>query len=233
MRPVKGQIYKTNGAGSCEVLEYRDCYDVTVRFIDTGYITVTRSEQLKDGRVRDKLFPSIYGVGFLGIGPYRATIGRSDTKAYKTWKNMIGRCYCPKIQAIQPTYIDCSVVEEWHNFQNYAKWYKANYIKDFHVDKDILVKGNRIYGPDFCKFASLSDNVIKARARHFTFRCPSGSRVDIYNLRDFCRGGDLDSSAMGSVHKGRAAHHKGWTKYIEGPITSALAKAKELSHETL
>ena len=54
------------------------------------------------------------------------------------------------------TYDDCIVCEEWHNFQNFAEWYEENYYevdgKPTFLDKDILIKGNKIYSPQTCVF---------------------------------------------------------------------------------
>lgn len=53
-----------------------------------------------------------------------------------------------------PTYEDVYVCEEWHNFQNFAKWYYNNYYsineERMEIDKDILYKNNKIYSPDTC-----------------------------------------------------------------------------------
>ena len=65
---------------------------------------------------------------------------------------MLKRCYNEKIHEKQPTYKDCHVVKSWHNFQNFASWYvqQKGHDLDWHLDKDILVKGNKVYGPKRC-----------------------------------------------------------------------------------
>ena len=69
---------------------------------------------------------------------------------------MLQRCYSEKEHERHPTYIGCEVYEGWHNFQNFAKWYKDNYYEvgneKMCLDKDILFKGNKIYSPDTCIF---------------------------------------------------------------------------------
>ena len=67
---------------------------------------------------------------------------------------MIHRCYDPYYINEHLTYIDCYVCEEWHNFQVFAKWFYENYyeIKNekMNLDKDILIKGNKLYSPETC-----------------------------------------------------------------------------------
>ena len=69
---------------------------------------------------------------------------------------MLKRCYDPYYINKKPTYINCYVCEEWHNFQNFAEWFYENYytIKNevMHLDKDILYKGNKFYSPQTCCF---------------------------------------------------------------------------------
>ena len=63
-----------------------------------------------------------------------------------------------------PSYKDCEVCEEWHNFQNFAKWYDENYYEvkgeKTQIDKDILIKGNKIYSPDKCLFVPQKINLL-------------------------------------------------------------------------
>ena len=41
---------------------------------------------------------------------------------YRTWKNMLMRCYSTKFQERRPTYKGCSVSEEWKTFSNFRAW---------------------------------------------------------------------------------------------------------------
>ena len=69
---------------------------------------------------------------------------------------MLRRCYSEKKQQKQPSYIGITVCEEWYNYQNFAKWFEENWKpwmdSNWHLDKDILVKDNKIYSPDTCCF---------------------------------------------------------------------------------
>ena len=66
---------------------------------------------------------------------------------------MFNRCYNEKYHEKQPTYIGCSVSEEFWNFQNFAEWYnQKKYICNYalELDKDLLYEGNKIYAPSKC-----------------------------------------------------------------------------------
>ena len=69
--------------------------------------------------------------------------------------------------------MDCSVYEGWHNFQNFAKWYEDNYYEieeeQMHLDKDILVKGNKVYSPDTCVFVPETINGLFVKSNAITF----------------------------------------------------------------
>lgn len=73
---------------------------------------------------------------------------------YMTWKSMIDRCYAPSQIKKAPRYIDCFVCDEWLTFSNFKSWMKEQNWKCRQLDKDILVKGNKIYSPNNCAFVT-------------------------------------------------------------------------------
>lgn len=104
-----------------------------------------------------KLF---YGVGTNSKGHYKTTIDGKRTKSYATWKSMLRRAYCSKYQAKQPTYIGCSVTDEWLDYQNFAQWFENHEYSNcgYQLDKDLLLPGNKLYAPDRCVFVPLQLN---------------------------------------------------------------------------
>lgn len=78
--------------------------------------------------------------------------GKEKELAYKTWTSMIRRCYSDKYHKHKPSYIGCSVCEEWRYYSNFEKWFDKHFRKGYVLDKDILVQGNRIYSPETCCF---------------------------------------------------------------------------------
>ena len=78
-------------------------------------------------------------------------------KLSSTYWNMRARCYSEDYQKRNPKYVGCTVCPEWmDNKQTFYDWMKENYYTvdddQMDLDKDILVKGNKIYSPDTCIF---------------------------------------------------------------------------------
>ena len=134
------------------IIEYIDCNNCTIKFEDGTVLKNTIYKNLKKGSITNPYYKKICGVGFIGEGKYKSKQSEKSTLYYTTWINMIKRCYDEKYHKKQPTYKDVIVCEEWHNFQNFAKWFEENYVEGFHLDKDILVKNNKIYSPETCCF---------------------------------------------------------------------------------
>lgn len=81
---------------------------------------------------------------------------RFETRAYKLWRNVKRRTYANGVtQRRHPTYVGVSLSENFENFQFFAEWcnMQVGYgVEGFELDKDLLVKGNRVYGEHTCVF---------------------------------------------------------------------------------
>lgn len=105
-------------------------------------------------RLRNKL---LYGVGTNDANYIvsKKVDGKSVIcKYYTKWVSMLARCYSDKHQKNRPSYIGCTVHTEWLLFSVFRKWMMKQEWKGKHLDKDILVQGNKIYSPSTCLFVS-------------------------------------------------------------------------------
>lgn len=100
----------------------------------------------------------VFGVGIKENGIAR--INGKITKTYSTWMSMIQRCNDPKNLSRNPTYIGCSVCEDWLFFPTFKEWFDNNYVEGWQLDKDLLIAGNKTYGPDTCVFVPPSINTL-------------------------------------------------------------------------
>ncbi len=95
---------------------------------------------------------TVAGVGYIGEGIYKCSIDGRKTKAYESWRGMLRRCYDVSQRDKYPTYADCTVCDEWLNFQVFAEWYVNHPFgkKGYQLDKDILMGDSKIYSPETC-----------------------------------------------------------------------------------
>lgn len=77
---------------------------------------------------------------------------------YKAWITMLMRCYSPKYQASKPTYIGCTVSDEWLHFTTFRSWMEGQKWEGLQLDKDLLIDGNREYSQYSCLFVSSEVN---------------------------------------------------------------------------
>ena len=70
--------------------------------------------------------------------------------AYEVWHAMLKRCYNLDYKYKHQTYKEVICCSSWLLFTNFAIWFKNNYVKDWQLDKDILIKENKIYSPETC-----------------------------------------------------------------------------------
>lgn len=148
--------YNTFGS-EMMIIEYRNTKDIDVYFPEYDWIAKNaRYEHFKKGLIKCPYERRTWNIGFIGEGKYKSSENSKKTRVYQTWVNMFTRCYSEKFHEKRPTYINCEVLEEWHNFQNFAKWYYENYYEiegeTMCLDKDILIKHNKIYSPETCIF---------------------------------------------------------------------------------
>ena len=147
-----GDYFETNNGG-CFVVDYKDNRNVYIDFV--GYEGLTHkvnADDLRKKAVKNYYKPDIFGKGFFGIGEYKSVINGKSAEEYESWSGMMERGYSPKLKEKHPTYRDCSVCEEWYDFQVFAKWYTLQefYGHGYSLDKDLLVKGNKLYSPETC-----------------------------------------------------------------------------------
>lgn len=154
--------YNTFGS-KMVIVKYRKYSDIDVYFPEYNWIARNKEyRHFKKGNVRCPYERRIFNIGYLGEGKYKSKENGKNTRVYDTWHNMLQRCYDEKYQKKYPTYIGCGASEEFHNFQNFGDWNSKNYYEiegeQMCLDKDILVKHNKIYSPETCVFVPQTIN---------------------------------------------------------------------------
>lgn len=155
-----GERHLTNENYWVTIIRYSNNKDCDVQFDNGVVVKGLCYIHIVKGRIVNPYHPSVYGIGYKGIGKYKSEIAGKPTKVYTTWNSMLERCYSEKFHKRQSTYRDVIVCDEWHNFQVYGNWFEENYKENFELDKDILKKGNKIYSPETCCFVPAEINTL-------------------------------------------------------------------------
>lgn len=152
--PKIGSRWESLSYGGFTVVEYNHARDIIIEF-DEPYKCRIRTENrsVKAGEVKNPMKPDERGF-FIGCGKYD-----SKNKMYQVWSHIKKRI--GNYNNRSPSYSDVTICEEWYNFQNFAEWY-VNQIGSketgWHIDKDILIKGNKVYEPNNCVLVPVQIN---------------------------------------------------------------------------
>lgn len=118
----------------------------------------------------------VYGVG-INNRKYPVKVKGKNLKVYDTWRHFLQRCYCPERQRKNPTYIGCQASENFKNYSYFYEWCQ-NQIgfdrEDSQLDKDFLIKGNKLYSEDTCLFLPRRLNTILLSCRSARGKLPVG-----------------------------------------------------------
>ena len=151
---IQQSILYESSSGKFKIISYTDSKNVRVKFIDTGYETTSSLNAIRKGVIKDRLLPSVLGVGFIG-GNNPSKIDGKHTKEYLVWRSMLTRCYDEKFKVKYPTYKHCFCSVSFNSYDWFYDWCNKQVsfgVDGFELDKDLLVKGNKVYSEDTCVF---------------------------------------------------------------------------------
>lgn len=125
-------------------------------------------------RVKNKLVQGV-GINDANYAVYQVICGkRVRCPFYRAWEHMLERCYNQNYKVKRPTYTDCKVCDEWLLFSNFKSWMEQQDWQDKHLDKDLLVIGNKVYSPSTCAFVDLTTNNFILTRKALKGKWPTG-----------------------------------------------------------
>ena len=170
-----GKTFTSNKCGDFVVIEYKDYDNVVVKFTATGSVVTTQIYHVKDGGIKDRMFPSVYGVGILGDAV--ASENGVKLKEYQVWRGLLSRCYNSKTKVRSPSYEGCNVSTNFKYYPYFKDWCNKQVgfnQEGFELDKDILIKGNKIYAADTCCFVPKEINLLFCKSNSLRGSYPIG-----------------------------------------------------------
>lgn len=144
----EGVVYQSRNYGDFKVVKYHNSKSVDIEFVNTGFKTNVQSNAILIGNARDRSIPTHYSVGILDVPR-----GCYNKVAYKIWCDMLRRCYRTPDRVRGRSYLSCSVSDSFKVFSYFEKWLLSQVgfgCMGYQLDKDLLLKGNKIYSEDTC-----------------------------------------------------------------------------------
>ena len=161
-----GKVCKSKSSGDFIILRYNNKTNVEIQFLKTGFETVVELGNIRSGHVKDPYLPSVYGVGVSG-NKYPIRANGVITKEYLLWRSMLQRCYSDAYQKKYPTYKGCKCSENFKSYEYFYEWChkQVGFGMDgngnpFQLDKDLLIKGNKVYSENTCVFIPFEINTL-------------------------------------------------------------------------
>lgn len=147
---------------------------------------------------------------------------------YSTWKSMIERCYSKKYLDKKPSYNGCSICEEWKYFSNFKSWMEKQDWEGNRLDKDLLIRGNRVYSPDTCIFVSQQVNsfITESQAARGDHPIGVSLRKSSGKFSASCRDGAGKLKSLGYYETPEEAH-QAWLAYKLEVAKELAAKQKD------
>ena len=191
-----------------------------------GFTKKISQSSVTNGTIRYPFHPTVFGVGYLGCGPYSSGTSKKKTRAYETWQHMIRRCYDERCRSYaRYGGRGVTVCDEWLNFQNFAEWFYRNYVEGFKLDKDLTIIGSKQYNPDSCSFVPVSVNNLLISSNACRGSYPVGVSYSRHNKSYLaeCWNGDGSKVYLGH-HKSPESAFQTYKKFKENVIKQVAEK---------
>ena len=157
-----GKVCKSKSSGDFKILKYNDSGNVEIQFLETGFKATAQLTTIRSGEIKDPYLPSVCGVGVVGT-KYLSRVNGVLIKEYGLWQNMLRRCYSDSSKKKRPTYEGCEVSDNFLHYEYFYEWCHKQIgfnNEGWQLDKDLLIKGNKVYSENTCVFIPSEINLV-------------------------------------------------------------------------
>lgn len=216
------------------IVNYYNYNNIDIYFPEFDWIYYHSSyKEFLNGHVKCPYEPRYHNIGFLGEGIHNIMESENiKSKSFIVWYSMLNRCYSGKFSA----YKDCSVCKEWLNYQNFADWFYENYYnvgdEVMCLDKDIIEKNNKVYGPNTCVFVPQKINTLFIKSNKIRGDYPIGVIYKDGKYLSRCKNGNNKKVYLGIFNTVNEAFNM-YKDFKERLIKQIADEYKELIPDNL
>ena len=149
----EGSVFETKYDDSVVVLEYKTSHEVLVKIRSNGEVRSVSAFQIREGSIKTKTRLILKDE----------TAQKLRRRARYKHRSMFERCSSKDSAIKYPTYSDCTISENFKDINFFHQWCleQVGFVNDnWHLDKDILIKGNRVYSEYTCCFVPEEINLM-------------------------------------------------------------------------
>lgn len=176
------------------IVEYINTANIIVEFQDKYKARIHAAyREFDEGGIKNPYCPSVCSVGMIG-NKYPSKINNKTTKEYQMWRAILERCFISRHKEKHPTYQNASCCNEWLLFDNFYEWLHSQENFDkwhngerWAIDKDILIKDNKIYSPETCCLVPMNVNNLFTKCDAARGNSPIGVCKRKYGFEAWCK----------------------------------------------
>lgn len=124
----------------------------------------------------------MFGRGIIDVD-YVTHTKQGTCPYFIRWRNMFDRCYNENRSDRNLSYSSCEVCEDWYSFKSFRDWMTGQNWQDKHLDKDLIVKGNKIYHPSRCLLIDRELNMFLSNISNYKGYTKAKNRKKKYRVQ--------------------------------------------------
>lgn len=133
---------------------------------------------------------------------------------WKAWDGMLVRCSSSAYKKSKNTYVEASCIPEWYTASVFKEWMEQQDWQGKQLDKDIIVRDNKIYSPETCAFVSRQTNmfIVASDATRGNFPLGVSWHKGAKKFIAYCRDNFTHSRAYLGLFITPEEAHEAWRK---------------------
>lgn len=188
-----------------KIIECNSYSDIVIEFQDEYKSKIhTTYQHFLNNNVKNPYCKNVLGVGITGVLNV-TNFGKMEL-SYIYWRNMLVRGYDKTIHEKYKTYEHCFVLEKWHFYENFRRWFDNNYYElgneKMCLDKDILFKNNKKYSCETCMFVPSRINCLFTKSNKTRGTLPIGVYFNKKSNKYRAMYSKYDSGKSKNIHIG-------------------------------